>query len=136
MNSPEQQTCGKGLAENAALPARVGNLLAAMAQNLEVHIQALDLTDPNSHKEYEAYEGLIKEIQQTAVQLEQTANRMAGYRDLPMGRHDEHGMTHSRVGETFERFIKRKQELLSLLAQTTERDHTLLEAMRSHTATS
>ena len=132
MNTLERQTCGKGLAENAVLPARLGDLLAAMAQNLEVHMKALDLTDPNSHKEHEAYEGLVKEIQQAADQLEQTANRMAGYRDLPMGRHDEQGMTHPRVRETFERFIKRKQELLSLLEQTAERDHTLLEAMRTH----
>src|SRR5215216_561907 len=129
MNTLERQTCGKGLAENAVLPARLGDLLAAMAQNLEVHMKALDLTDPNSRKEHEAYEGLVKEIQQAADQLEQTANRMAGYRDLPMGRHDEQAMTHPRVRETFERFIKRKQELLSLLEQTAERDHALLEAM-------
>jgi hypothetical protein len=131
MNS-EQPTCGKGLAENAVLPARLGKLLAAMADNLAVHMKALDLTDPNSRKEYEAYEGLVKDIQQVAAQLEETAKRMAGYRDLPMGRHDEQVMTGPRVGETFERFVKQKQELLALLEQTAERDSTLLEVMRDH----
>lgn len=133
MNTPEQPTCGKGLAENSVLPARLGTLLAAMAENLEVHMKALDLTDPNSREEYEAYEGLVMKIQQTAAQLEETANRMAGYRDLPMGRHDEQAMTHPRVREAFERFVKQKQQVLSLLEQTAERDSKLLEAMRSHT---
>jgi len=132
MSTVEQPTCGKGLAENSVLPARIGNLLAAMAANLEVHMQALDLTDPNSRAEHEAYEGLVKDIQQIAAQVEGTANRMAGYRDLPMGRHDKQAMTHPRVQETFERFVKQKQELLSLLEQTSERDHKLLEIMGAH----
>ena len=132
MNIPEQPTCGKGLAENSVLPARIGNLLAAMAENLDVHMKALDLTDPNSRAEHQAYEGLVAEIQKAAEQLEETANRMAGYRDLPMGRHDEQAMAHPRVRETFERFVQQKQELLSLLHQTAERDHKLLEIMRGH----
>jgi uncharacterized protein (DUF305 family) len=132
MNAPDQPTCGKGLAENSVLPERLGNLLTAMAENLEVHMKALDLADPNSRKEYEAYQGLVKEIQQAATQLEETAHRMAGYGDLPMGKHDQQAMTHPRVRETFERFVKRKQELLSLLEQTAERDSTLLEVMRDH----
>ena len=133
---PEQPTCGKGLAENSILPARLGNLLAAMAENLAVHMHALDVTDPNSRKEYEAYEGLVKDIRQTAAQLAKTANRMAGYRDLPMGRHDQQTMPHPRVRETFDRFVKQKRELLSLLEQTAERDTKLLEMMGGHTVES
>ena len=133
MNTPDQPTCGKGLAENSVLPARLGDLLAAMAKNLEVHMMALDLTDPNSRKEYEAYGGLVKEIQQAAAQLEGTANRMAGYRDLPMGRHDQEAMTHPSVRAAFEKFVKQKQELLLFLEQTAERDGKLLETMRTLT---
>jgi hypothetical protein len=132
LNTPEQPTCGKGLAENSTLPARLGKLLAAMADNLEVHMRALDLTDPNSREEYGAYEGLVRQIQQTAAQLEETANRMAGYRDLPMGRHDEQAMMHPRVRETFEKFVQQKQELLSLLEQTEKRDSKLLNLMNEH----
>jgi hypothetical protein len=132
MTVPEGSTCGKGLAENAILPERLGDLLAAMAANLEVHMQALDLTDSNSRAEHEAYEGLVKDLQQIAAQLEGTAARMAGYRDLPMGRHDEQALTQPRVQEIFERFVSQKQELLSLLEQTAGRDHKLLEMMRAH----
>jgi hypothetical protein len=100
-----------------------------MADNLEVHMKALDLTDQNSRAEYDAYEELVKELQQAAGKLETTAKRMAGYHDLPMGKHDAQAMAHPRVGETFEKFVKQKQELLSLLEQTAERDHKLLETM-------
>jgi len=132
MSAPEQPTCGKGLAENSVLPAKMGELIAAMVENLETHMKALDLTDQNSRREYEAYERLVKAYGQIAVQLQSTANEMAGYRNLPMGRHDEKAMTHPRVGDAFERFVQHKRELLDLLEQAEERDAKLLEAMRVH----
>ena len=50
----EQQTCGKGLAEHSVLPAKLGELTAAIAAILEHHQTALDLTDENARKEYKA----------------------------------------------------------------------------------
>ena len=132
MDKEEQQTCGKGLAENSVLPARLGNLVASMAENLAVHMNALDLTDLNSKAEYNAYEKLVNELRQTAVQLLWTANEMAGYRDLPMGRHGEIAMTQPEIRQAFEKFVIHKHELLSLLEQTAERDDQLLEMMRKH----
>lgn len=131
MRTEEQPTCGKGLAENSVLPALVGEVIATMAKNLEVHRKALDLTDENSRAEYDAYQSLVKQLQQAADHLRAAAKEMAGYRDLPMGRHDEKEMTHPRVRETFEKFVQRKQELVSLLEQTAVRDQQLLEMMRS-----
>ncbi len=130
MNTSGQQTCGKGLAENSVLPAKLGKLISAMADNLEVHRKALDLTDPNSQAEYDAYEKLLKDLRQIAAQLSVTANEMAGYRDLPMGRHEEKAMTHPRVRDAFEHFVQRKRELLDILMQTEGRDNQLLEMMR------
>jgi len=130
MNDSEQQTCGKGLAENSVLPAKLGKLISAMAGNLEAHRKALDLTDLNSRAEYDAYEKLLKNLRQTAAQLSVTAYEMAGYRDLPMGRHNEKAMTHPRVREAFERFVQYKQELMELLQQTQKRDNKLLDMMR------
>lgn len=126
----EQQTCGKGLAENSVLPAKLGELISAMAGNLDAHRKALNLTDQYSWAEDQAYEKLLKELRQTAAQLSVTANEMAGYRDLQMGRHDEKAMTHPRVRAAFEQLVQRKQELLELLKQTEERDNQLLEIMR------
>ena len=132
MNTQDQPTCGKGLAENSVLPARLSNLISAMAENLAVHMKALDLTDVKSQAEHSAYERLVDELRQTAVQLQWSANEMAGYRDLPMGRHDDIAMTQPEVRETFEKFVRHKQELFTLLEETAERDHQLLEMMRTH----
>jgi hypothetical protein len=132
MSESEQQTCGKGLAENSVLPAKLGELISAMAGNLEMHMKALDLTDPNSQAEYEAYEKLLKDLRQIAAQLSVTASEMLGYRDLPMGTHDQKAMVHPRVEEAFKKFVHSKQELLELLEKTEERDHQLLEMMRAN----
>jgi len=126
----EQQTCGKGLAENSVLPAKLGELISAMAGNLDAHRQALDLTDQDSQAEDDAYEKLLKDLRQIAAQLSVTASEMAGYRDWVMGRHDQKAMTHPRVRQAFEQFIQRKGELIELLKQTDDRDNQLLEIMR------
>jgi hypothetical protein len=132
MSATNGQTCGKGLVESSVLPAKVGMLISAMAENLDAHRKALDLTDPNSQTEDAAYERLLKELRQVAAQLSVTADQMAGYRDLPMGRHDEKAMTHPRVREAFEQFVLRKQELMELLKQMGDRDDQLLEMMRAN----
>ena len=130
MSTSDQSTCGKGLAENSILPAKLSELMTAMVENLEAHMKALDLTDKNSRTEYEAYESLAKAHQQIAVQLQSVADQMAGSRALPMGRHDEEAMAHPRVRAAFEKLVQRKRELLALLEQTEERDDKLLEMMR------
>jgi hypothetical protein len=132
MSTSGQQTCGKGLAENSVLQAKLGELISAMAGNLETHMKALDLTDSNSQAEYDAYENLLKDLRQTAAELAVTANHMAEHRDLPMGRHDAKIMTHPRVEEAFEKFVQAKRDLLELLEQNEERDHKLLEMMRTN----
>src|SRR5215216_5139039 len=125
MDIEDQPTCGKGLAENSVLPAKLGSLISAMAENLAVHMKALDLTDSNSQAEYQAYEKLVKELREIAVSLQWAANEMAGYRDLPMGKHNQFAMTQSEVRETFEKFVNHKHALFSFLKETAERDNQL-----------
>jgi hypothetical protein len=128
----EQPTCGKGLAEHAALPAKLGELAAAMAENLEIHQTALDLTDEKARKEHEAYVKLAAEFRGIASRLQTTAEQMAGYRDLPMGRHDEQVLAQPKVLEAFARFVKIEEELLALLQRGIERDRKMLEMHRSN----
>jgi hypothetical protein len=124
-----QPTCGKGLAEHSILPAKLGEWTAAVAENLELHMEALDLSDENSRRERDAYLALAEEHRQIAKQLQTTAGRMAGYRDLPMGRHDPKAMASPRIRAAFERFVEREQELLALLQRRVEQDRRMLTAM-------
>ena len=122
----EQPTCGKGLAEHSALPAKLGDLTAAMADTLETHQKMLDLSDEHARTEHDAYVKLTNELRSIAAQLRATAAHMAGYRDLPMGRHDERAMADPRAIETFANFVKLEQELLALLQSAIERDREML----------
>jgi hypothetical protein len=65
----EQQTCGKGLAENSALPAKLGELTDAFAEILEAHREALDPTDENHPEKMAAPR--VREALQEFVELEQ-----------------------------------------------------------------
>ena len=76
----EKQTCGKVLADRSVLPAKIGQLIAAMVENLEAHQETLDGTDENGKLELHAYVKLAHEFRCIATQEQATAADMAGYR--------------------------------------------------------
>jgi hypothetical protein len=125
----DQRTCGKGLAEHSVVPAKAGELIAALAENLEVHRTALDLSDETARKEQQAYLELARAHRNIAAQLQAAARQMSGYRDLPMGRHDPQAMSGQKVVEAFRRFVALERELLALLEERLEQDQRMLAAM-------
>jgi hypothetical protein len=117
MEPDDQPTCGKGLAANAVLPAKLAELIAVTAEVLERHTKALDLTDPAAQEELDAYTELVRAHRAVAGELASLAQQMAGYRDLPMGRHDEAVMADPEgQAEAFQRLVAIERELLALLS--------------------
>ena len=124
-------TCGKGLAENATLPWKLGELAGAMGAVLETHIPSLDLTDENSRKEHDVYQRLASELRQTAAQLEAIARQMSASSDLPMGRHDMTVLGSDAVRHSFELFVQSEQDMLTMLQSKLEADQRMLAAMKA-----
>ena len=125
----DQQTCGQGLAEHSALPAQLAEVTEAMADNLQVHMAALELDDEPARQEHAVYLQLVEEQRQAAGRLRAVAKEMAAARDVPMGRHDAETMRSPEVGDAFRRFVKARQELAALLQGMLEQDQRLLAAM-------
>lgn len=123
----DEPTCGTGLAASAVLPERLGQVTSAMADVLQAHLPSLALEDENSRQEHAAYESLISGLRQAAGQLTATAKEMAGYRALPMGRHDLEAM----AGQVkpFARFVRQKRNLLALLQEMDNEDQAMLGEM-------
>ncbi len=126
----DQPTCGKGLAEHSRLPAKLAELEDALAENLELHQKTLDPSDENARPELDAYVRLAREHRAIAAQLRETAQRMAGYRDLPMGRHDERALADPKLLEAFETFVKVEEDLHAQLQAALDRDRQMLAAAR------
>jgi hypothetical protein len=101
----------------------------AMADNLQVHMQALELDDPAARQEHAVYLRLVEEQRQAAGRLRAVAGEMAAARDLPMGRHDAQTMTSPEVTHAFQHLVRAKQELLALLQRTADQDRRMLAAM-------
>lgn len=57
---------------------------------------------------------------------------MAGYRDLPMGRHDWQALARPEVRAAFGRFVAGEGELLDLLRESVERHGKMLAGMGAH----
>jgi hypothetical protein len=122
-------TCGKGLAANAALPGVVGDFVAAMADVLAVHQQALDLDDENARPEHDAYGTLVGELRAVSARLAAIAARMIGYRDLPMGRHDHQKMAGHDAVAVLERMIQAERTLLSRIQAAVREQEAILGQM-------
>jgi hypothetical protein len=126
MTTNEAHTCGKGLAERSALPARLSALTAAMAEVLDTHQQTLDFTDDNAREELTAYQQLANDYRRLAFQLHATADRMLGYRDLPMARHHPKAMLAPEIRGTLANLVERECELAALLKTWIEEDQAML----------
>jgi hypothetical protein len=131
MNFVDQNTCGKGLAENSALPAKFGEVVAAVADSLAAHMKALDVEDEDAKEEHEAYRKLVDEHRSIAARLQATSEEMASYRDLPMGRHDQEAMISPEVIEAFQRLVRLEDDLLSLLEARAESHKKIFKAMKA-----
>jgi hypothetical protein len=116
----EQQTCGQGLAQNAALPANLADLFGAVAEILEVHLTALDPTHKPSRPEFDAYVGLATEHREIESRLRALALQMEGYRDLPMAEHDMAVMTSPKTAEALHRLIAQEEAVAALLKSRIE----------------
>ena len=128
----EQPTCGKGLAANSAIPAKIAELIASLTATLEAHLDSLVATDDNTEAEREAYQRLAREYRQISEQLQTTARAMAGYRDLPPAEHDEQALATPRMLRAFESYVRAEKQLFNLLRDSLEADEPMLAEMKEH----
>jgi hypothetical protein len=126
----EPQTCGQGLAENAAIPRLLGELVDALADNLERHMPSLDVTDDAGRAEHSAYERLTGRHRRIADDLRAVAEDMASQRDLPGAPHDMQVLGSPAVAEAFDRFVAAERALAAHLEHSLSRDEQMLRAMR------
>jgi hypothetical protein len=127
---PDQATCGKGLAENAALPAKLAEVIDAVGDNLSEHMTALDPRDPAARIERDAYATLLTKHRDAAVQLRAIAEEMAGYRDLPMAPHYPEVMRDQKLRRAFERLVALEKDLRAYFDDRIEREDAMLASAR------
>jgi hypothetical protein len=120
-------TCGKGLAASARVPSAMGEMIGAMAGVMDGHTLALDLTDPDARAEYVAYASLEARQRLAASLLRGIAEEMAGYEDLPMGRHDMDVLMSQDLTETFQNLVEAEKRLLHVLTETLAEHEAMLE---------
>lgn len=112
------------------MPRKLGELADAMARVLELHMKALDLGDPSAKVEHAAYNEVSRDYRGIAARLAATARDMAGYEDLPIGRHDPEVMAAPENAEAFADFVRLEGELARLLEERLKTDRTMLVSMR------
>ena len=123
----QQPTCGQGLAEHAELPAKVADVFGAVAENLEMHLIALDATDKRSRPEFDAYVALATQHRELESRLRALAQQMESYRDVPMAEHDMSVMTSPQTAQAFERLIAHEDALAAALEKRVGRYRQMLD---------
>lgn len=124
------QTCGQGLAQRSALPGRLSELTAAIADVLEGHQQSLDLTDDHAREEHAANRIVIGDFRNLTSQLRATAERMSGYRELAMARHRQDAAAAAAMGNPLVALINSERQVLAILEKWLAEDESILAAIR------
>jgi hypothetical protein len=121
-------SCGQGLAEHGAIPTLAGELIDAIAENLELHMTSLG-DDANARREYESYASLAKQHRQLGAALRALGSEMASCRELPMGAHDLTVLSAPAAVTALERYAVARRELQAALQVIGEADDKMLELM-------
>jgi hypothetical protein len=124
-------SCGEGLAQHAVVPTKLADLMASLADNLELHAAAL-LDDEHARVEHAAYLALLSRARDIAVALRSLGDQMAGYRDLPMGGHDIEKLSAVDAVRTFEGYVKTERDLIALLHTSHVGNERILGMMREN----
>ncbi|MGY1662664.1 hypothetical protein ACI78Q_15710 [Geodermatophilus sp. SYSU D00705] len=127
----DQPTCGRGLAQNAAVPAALAAVAAGLAHHLEVHVRALDPGDAAAAQERGAYERVAQSLRSAAADLRAAAAQMASADDLPMGAHDIAAITTPDALGAFEAHVAAGAALRRVLDARREENAQMLEAIRA-----
>jgi hypothetical protein len=124
----DEPTCGKGIAANAPLPAKLADLMTALADTLDAHRPALDLGEPGGRSEDEAYATLVAQQRDIAARLGSLAKAMESYRDLPVASHDMAVMSEPARMAPYARFVNLERELLEMLRISVAEGESMLAA--------
>ncbi len=127
----EQPTCGRGLAQSAVVPAALAAVAAGLAENLEVHVRALDPGDAAAAQEQGVYERVAHRLHSAAADLQAAAAEMTSAVDLPMGAHDIAAITTTDVLDAFQGHVAAEDDLRRLLEARREENEQMLTAIRA-----
>src|ERR1044071_2806869 len=84
---------------------------------------------PSRTSPFGGVQALASAHRRIAAELADTARRMAGYRTLPMGRHDMAAMMSSAPRHAFAGFVEHEEALIALLQARLAQDKAMLQAM-------
>lgn len=124
-----EPTCGEGLAEHAAVPQVVAELLRAVSDNLVAHLTMLAGDDDETQREAQVYERLSERHREAAATLDALATEMADQVDLPMGEHDFEAMSLGDMRVALERLIAAESILIGHLERQLDEHRSMIEAM-------
>jgi hypothetical protein len=97
--------------ENSSLPLELAEVVTALAENLERHLESIDGGEP----EHAVYAELVERLRPAADALRTAGELMADQEDLPMADHDMAKLEQPEVRGAFERLVRAEAELRDLL---------------------
>lgn len=117
-----QNARGKVPADHSVLPARLGALMASVAEIIELHMKALDLKNKKARKEYKSYARLAKEHRDISLSLQGIAGELERFRKMAQGKANADALSDANILAAFEKFMKAEKKLIGLLQKRMHRN--------------
>jgi hypothetical protein len=123
-------TCGQMMASKSVLPAKMAELMTAVADSMEGHAKWAGMgKDKASKGEQQAMMKLVKSHRELAASYTKLAAEMQKGKDLPPAAHDMKAMDMGKMGEMTTRQVKAEREMAQLINKDADETEAMMKAM-------
>ncbi|HYP90939.1 MAG TPA: hypothetical protein VEQ59_22390 [Polyangiaceae bacterium] len=121
-----EETCGKELSRDAAVPELLGELWEHVATNLVAHAEWVGTATAEAAAEHDSLQHIAREYRSIAAAAERAAETMRSMHDLPAAAHDPKLLDRGGQARFIRRKIELQLELAALLVQHAEASRSAL----------
>ncbi|MGQ0506009.1 MAG: hypothetical protein ACT4TC_11905 [Myxococcaceae bacterium] len=129
----DEITCGQWMASKAPLPAKLGELMASIADNMDSHAKWTSASkDKNAKKEVEIVSKVAKTHRDLGTNYTRLSEEMTKHKDLPAVQHDPKAMDMAKMTEGMTKQIKLQREMAQMIIKDADEAEAHLNQMKAH----
>lgn len=124
-------TCGQWAASKAPLPAKLGELMTAIADNLEFHAKWTGTKDKAAKAEHDMLMKMAKDHRAIGKMSTDISNGMTKAKDMAQATHDPKTMDGAKMAEMQLKQIKLQREMAQMMMKDADEAEKMLSSMKA-----
>ncbi len=125
---PEHMTCGQMMAAESAMPAKMNELMTAIADGMEMHAKWSGTANKVAKGEHDAMMKIAKDHRQMGAMMKSTSEEMMKQKNLASAPHDMKAMD-PKMGETMTKQVTLEREMATMMMKDADETEKAVQMM-------